>query len=299
MPKLPITFNQLAFLALSIAIAPLAQAVPLPPVGAHAEATAKVPGNDDGTVTNDGATVASASNIAVGSGIADAFAQATVGGEVRSRSLVDSASGLAQASNAAAVARWTGQFQTAGIDPGNPIDLDLVLDIDGMLSYSNNNANVGLDDLLSSVTFSLTLHDVLSGATSVFDGSASLSSISRFDPPDFDRGGDWADSSRDSDFTIPFCGAFSCQVDVDALISVDDALLVGFGATFGVEVELFTSAFQAQGQETGASSDFANTASVNLSTDTPGISFEPVPEPGTGLLLGLGLSLLGFTRRSG
>jgi len=95
----------------------------------------------------------------------------------------------------------------------------------------------------------------------------------------------------------PNCRAFRCQVDVAASILVDDALLVGFGDTFGVEVELITSAFQAQGQETGAGSDFSNTASVNLSSSTPGITFTLVPEPSTALLLGLGLTALAGPRR--
>ena len=296
MPSILTTlFTTLSFL---LAFAPMALAIPLPTVGAHADARAMTPGDDAGTVTDNGAITASATNSASGSGVADAFSQATVGGNLRSSSSVSSASGSSLDSDARADAHWIGQYQTQGTNPGGPIDIDLNLSIDGTLGYFNNNTNVGPGDLLSSVSVRLILHDIVSGATSVFDGAAEMSSISRFVPPDFNRSGSWADSARDGDFTVQNCGGpFSCQVDVAASIVVDDALLVGFGSVFGVEVQLISHAFQAQGQETQASSDFANTASVSLSTDTPGVSFALVPEPGSGLLLGLGLTLLAGVRR--
>jgi hypothetical protein len=282
----------------ALALSPEAWAIPLPSVVAEASATASTPGDDAGTVSDSGPTTATATNTASGSGFADSFGQATVGGAARSRALVDSASGLAEASNAEGTARWVGQIQTGGIDPGAPIDIDLGLNVDGVLSYFNNNTNVSTGDLLSSVALRLTLFDELTGATGVFDGSATLSGISRFVPPELIRTGSWADASRDGDFTVGACGAFSCVVDVTATILVPDALLVGFGDTFGVEVELLTNAFQAQGRETGASADFSNTVSVDLSTSTPGITFTPVPEPGTALLVGLGLATLAGVRRS-
>ncbi len=279
--------GELTITCLVLTTASVSQAMPLPPVIAEAQATAMTPVEDAGTVTDSGPGTAAATNNASGSGLADAFASATVGGTLRASSLVESASGLAEASNATANARWVAHVQTGGSDPLTPIDIDLDLSVDGTLSYFNNNTNVGLDDLLSSVTFRLTLHDMVSGALSVFDGSADLTGISRTEPPILVRSGDWADATRDGDFSEQSCSPFSCEFSVNALIRVDDALTVGFGDVFAVEVELGTKAFQAQGRETGAASDFANTASVNLSTDTPGITFTLVPEPTSGLLVGL------------
>lgn len=290
---------ELTIFCLVLTIASVSQAVPLPPVIAEAQATAMTPGEDAGTVTDTGQSTASAANDASGSGLADAFATATVGGTARAFSLVNSASGLAEASNATANARWVAHVQTGGSDPLSPIDIDLDLSVDGTLTYSNNNTNVELNDLLSSVTFRMTLHDMASGAISVFDGSADLTGISRTDSPILVRSGDWADGARDGDFIEQDCSPFSCEFDVNALIRVDDALTVGFGEVFAVEVELGTKAFQAQGRETGAVSDFANSASVSLSTDTPGITFTLVPEPTSAMLLVLGAIFALGTGRDG
>lgn len=273
-------------------------AAPLPGVIAEASATASVPGDDSGTNTDSGASTASTTNSASASGIAESNADATVDGAARSRSFVESASGSGEASNATATARWVGRVETGGTDPGAPIDIDLGLTLDGFLSTFNNNTNVGSGDLLASVTLQLTLFDMTSGALSVFDGTASLSSTSRTTPPDLLRTGDWADSARDGDFAeVGTCGAFTCQYDVDTIATLDDALLVGFGESFGIEVKLITTAFQAQGRETGAEADFDDTTVISLSSGTPGVTLTFVPEPASATLLALGVGALGAMRR--
>ena len=155
----------LALAVLALTTASTSTAVPLPGIGASAEATAMTPGQDSGTLADTGNPTATISNSASGSGSADSFAQATVGGAVRASAVVESASGSGESSTANGTAQWVAQYQTGGVDPGTAIDIDLLLDLDGVLSYNNNNTNVVPGGLVSEVTLRVTLHDIVSGAT--------------------------------------------------------------------------------------------------------------------------------------
>jgi len=142
--------------------------------------------------------------------------------------------------------------------------------------HANNNSGAGADGIRSSVTAILRVHDQ-SGAVTAFNGTAKLATVTNSTPPALTRTGDWAPAARDGDFTTPGCSTFSCQYDVSAVVSFDDAVLVDFGSTFAVELVIDTSAFIFSGNEVGSGADFFNTASVSVTTSTAGVTIESAP----------------------
>ena len=266
-------------------------AVPIPSPGAHANASADAAGGPSNSDTDDDPVTASVSVTSSGDDSAQAMAQATVGGAARSLSTSGGASGQFAPSEADGTARWISNFVATGTDPGNPIDLDLVTTVDGLLDYLNNNSGAPVDGIRSSVSLTLTLHDQ-SGAISVFDGSAQLATVTNDNPPQLVRIGDWADPTRDGDFSFSSCSRFSCAYDVNMATIFEDVAFVGFGETFAVEFELATAAFTFAGFEADALSDFFNTGSIMVATDTSGITFQTVPEPTSFFLLAMATGVL-------
>jgi hypothetical protein len=244
---------------------------------AQAEATATAAGDSGGTDLDIQSGTASASFVSSGFDAAEAEAQSTTGGNVRSRSEAGGASGNSAPSDAFGRAAWYSDLVTTGVDPGGPIDIDLDLAIDGSLLYSNNNSGASLDDIRSSVRMQITVHGT-GGSQSPFDGTAKLATSTNDSPPVLTRMGSWSDSGRDGDFTVVGCTRFSCQIDVDATISLPDTLSVDFGESFAVEVQFITTAHIFRGGEVSAEADFFNTGSVTLSTDTPGVTIEAAPD---------------------
>lgn len=284
------------FIGLTLGTMQPAVAVPIPSPVAHASASANAAGGpSSGNTANDPVTV-SVSATSSGDDFAQAMAQATVGGAARSLSNSGGASGQSIPSDAEGSARWISNLIATGTDPGNPIDVDLVTTVDGMLSYNNNNSGASADDIRSLVNVRLTVHDQ-SGAISAFDGSAQLATVDNSNPPQLTRSGDWADPSRDGDFSTGACGAFSCNYDVNLSTTFNDVTFVGLGDTFAVEFELETAAFTFAGREVEALSDFFNTGGVMVATNTPGITFQMVPEPTSALLLALALGSCGIVAR--
>jgi hypothetical protein len=273
-----------------------AVAVPIPPPSAHANASADATGGPSNSDADDNPVTASVDVISSGDDFAQAKARATVGGAARSLSSSGGASGQFAPSRADGAGRWISNFIATGTDPGNPIDLDLVATVDGLLEYLNNNSGASVDDIRSSVSLTLTLHDQ-SGAIGVFVGSARLATVTNSGPPQLARAGDWADPTRDGDFSTSSCSSFSCSYDVQMATTFEDVAFVEFGETFAVEFELATAAYTFAGFEVDALSDFFNTGNITVATDTPGVTFQMVPEPTSFFLLATATGVLAISAR--
>lgn len=244
----------------------------------QSEAQATAAGDAGGAQLDTQTVTSAASQLSSGFDLAEAEAGSTTLGALRSRSVVSGASGSNGPSDADSRAAWFSDLVTTGNDPGMPVDLDLEVTIEGTLSYLNNNGGASADNIRSSVRFELTL---VEGQTVLnpFDGTAELTTVTNSSPPALNRTGSWSDPTRDADFTVVSCSAFSCQVDIATTISLPDTLGVDFGEPFSLEVQLHTDAFIWNGRESEATADFFNTATVSISTDTPGVVIEAAPDP--------------------
>ncbi len=215
---------------------------------------------------------------------------------------------------------YSATLSTDGLAPGDTAQVNLTLNVDGSLIYTDPNGIAGetvesIDDmgmpiLISDMSGTVSVIMSLTDATTdvnfsldpddlsfvpLFNGSATLESVAGNNMPVLTRAGDWDDPARTVDFTVvPGCDAFFCQIDVIMSLLFEDVQQLGFGDEFDVGLLVFTDA-EALGAP-GRSLDvhFLNTASVTV--DIIALS-QAVPEPTTLLLLGLGLAGLGFARK--
>ena len=265
-------------------VAGVAQAQ-LPSPGARVEVEVQNPGNDPGPQTATGPITASLSAALFDPDEATADAEATVLGEVKSRASSGGASGNNSPSRGHAESQWVAQFVATGTDPGVPIDVAISFSVDGNLTHSNNNSGAGAGDILSGVSFQLSMHDTLTGEMMLWEGDASLSSIGFPTPPDLSRNGDWANPARDGDFDTTDPN----NVAVSTSVLLDDAFSVDFGELFAIDVELVATSFTFAGFEAGSGAEFFDTGSVSISTGTPGVTFVAIPEPAAVVMLTLGI----------
>jgi hypothetical protein len=303
------------FLALLLALAAptVVDALPLP--GAHADAFATFQGAPaTGTPSQDGQNSASADQrsdpfrllLPPDEGpdpsgivnIADSEADATVPtslapGVVKSRSFAGADTTFGSRTrddvSAHATASWVATFTTTGTNPFVPIDVDAMLHLTGVLGVFSN----GPGDVFSRVDATVTFFTNSVALPPAFNGSATA-----FDEPlgrVVQRTGDWANPAFNADFTSDpdALGLGGFQVDTNTLLQ--NALFIGFGQPFAVKLELTTQALSFP-LELYAGADFSNTGSIDLSTDTPGVTIQlvggapsAVPEPSALLLFGIGL----------
>ena len=223
------------------------------------------------------------------------------------------------------LAAMTATLSTVGlVGPGETAMVDLVLNLSGTLVYDDPtsaaaatvavnpfdpNDTETVPDMSTSVSALLLLgdslvvaDDFLLGFTidALFNGSATLASMVGGGPPGLTREGDWADVALDGDFVLDgTCTASYCEYDISTTITFDDVQSVGFGETFDVGLILFTSVdgvsdnFGNGGRR--LVSNFFDTATLQATLDVEPNS--TIPEPGTAVILALGLVGLGFSRR--
>jgi hypothetical protein len=211
-------------------------------------------------------------------------------------------------------------LSTDGLAPGDTAQVNLTLNVDGSLIYTDPNGIAGetvestddmgmpilISDMSGTVSVIMSLADVTTDVNfflnpddlsfmPLFNGSATLESVAGNNMPVLTRAGDWDDPARTVDFTVvPGCDAIFCQIDVVMSLLFEDVQQLGFGDEFDVGLLIFTDAEALDAPGRSLDVHFLNTASVTV--DIIALS-QAVPEPTTLLLLGLGLAGLGFARK--
>jgi hypothetical protein len=257
--------------------------------------------------------------------------------EVKSRSIVSTTDlpafsaqefGMADRS----VGGLSATLSTAGLAPGDTASVDLLLNVSGSLIYSDPGGNASTTtvvDPFDATNFDVVPHlsadvsvlfavaDLLAITTTsifgldipdplpffaLFNGSAALQSTTGTGTaPLLVLEGDWADPSRSGDFVVGTCDATFCQVDITTSILFQNVQSLGLGETFEAglllltNAEAYSDANPVAGTGRSAESNFFQTASFDVSLSL--IPSTAVPEPGTLLLVALGLAVFGATRR--
>lgn len=225
--------------------------------------------SDSDSNINGGPTADSDSTINGNSGdVAQALAEATLGGAVRASSQAGGAGGTAGPMLAESRAGWTATYQ---VDGTGTLDIDLLVQLDGFLETGNNNsgssiqASVGLDISIGTVGSNASIY---SGFASLSEPSVGLAML--------ETEGDFAGEGTNNHAA---CDIFGTCYIFDVAQSVDDVLELAPNERFSVTVEMFTAADAPGGFESVATANFFNTLNINLSSDNPSASIRLVPNP--------------------
>lgn len=225
-----------------------------------------------------------------------------------------STSGLPHMNNQSLVA-FGATLDTNGLlGPGETATVDAVFNLSGSLIYVDPTGQAagtdGVPDMQTSVSVLFLLADVVEPPLAFdpdnvpvaarFNGSATLGWMLDEERPILSTQGDL----NASDFTmIGLCNKFICQYDIDISVPFVDIQSVDFGETFEAGLFLLTSVDGVSAYNDNDDidkgrrlvSNFFDTASfsVTLQVESAG----SVPEPGTALILALGIAVLGASRR--
>jgi hypothetical protein len=295
-------------------VATEARAVPLPPESATAEAEARFEGVDLGPFLKQlpGNPFAEEQALAFEAGEPEPLENSSLATgasftdlSVHARSRVDKESASGASNDATARAANVSHWVSSG--PGGSFDLDVTLDVDGVLDVAGEAfaASAFPSQLVAEVTVEVLLHaPSLPSVVQLFFGTASLTSVpSSVGSPGlgFGTSGDWGDGDFVSSATgiDPSPDPFLVEGErrtLDFSTLVGETLAVGETFAIEIEVETFAGAAGTWEEGFGALSDFFETSTFSLSTDTPGVSLTSVPEPGAGALLG-SVALAGLAAR--
>jgi hypothetical protein len=222
-------------------------------------------------------------------------------------------SGVQDASEAIATARVITNWQVNG-PGGGQTPIDVAAFYDGFLYVSTNSSipPPSAGEVIADVEVALNVITT-AGTTNVFSagGTLKLNALgnpnnqnlaTQFSTIAGDPATEWENSWAARNITL---NGFDFLYELDYFETFDDLFTVQNNTTWAFESIITVTAENQVGPfEIFATSDFFNTASAELSTDTPGAmlsGLNPVPEPGSagllGALLAPGLALRGRRRQ--
>ncbi len=184
-----------------------------------------------------------------------------------------------------AVSLW--QPRASGA-PDEPIDVDVTVELHGLLDISHGSGDFAPDFITSRFNFDVRLVQESLGDFPIVYAQATLDSDGELSGTLFEG---------HPEFFTPVVSEYEdgTAYRVDAVFTIEDVTLINPGGEdrFAIELTINTEArvFDPGGDELGAVADFLNSGSYSLSSDTPGVTFVQiiVPEPTAPVLLLAGI----------
>ena len=181
------------------------------------------------------------------------------------------------------------------VDGTGPVDVDVVVRIDGELAGGNFFTDA-LGNVTSAVSFTAILHTD-SASITLFEADAMLDVAASEQSTVLTATGDWSAA----EFADPggLDGLLNQFRTVDLEDTNENVVVLDPGDRFAIELVLDTEIFAGGAFEVAARADFDSTEGISVATDAPGASLVQVavPEPGRLALGATGLATLASMRR--